>query len=74
MRRVQSSWVVGLALFEDNQRQFEDQVARYARMREFTLRLEDERNQQKANEFAREIELQEKKLSFTRKLIEARSH
>lgn len=59
-------------LAENDRKQFEDQVARYARLHEFTLRLQDERDTREALEFARTLALQEKKRAFTQRLIESR--
>jgi hypothetical protein len=59
-------------LTSEERKQFERQVARFARFHELTLRLQEQQELREALDYARELALHEKKLAFTKKLLEAR--
>ncbi len=58
---------------EAARKQFDEQVERYVRLREITLRIQDEHDLRDALAFADDLALQERKRVFTRKLVESRA-
>jgi hypothetical protein len=60
-------------LSDADRRQFDEQVERYVRLHEVTLRIQDEHDLRDALAFAEDLAMQERKRAFTRRLVEART-